>query len=182
MNRFSPGAAVSLLLSAVIAVGSVSFLGPCVHEDGSFGPCHWAGQAMLGIGLLLAVLSLTALLVKDGRLRAGLLFAAAASACLAAAEVPAPDDSGMFPFVIRPDVVGTAADMSALLDAPAGKGGFLRRDGEHFVDESGRRVRLNGVNLTGAACFPTHEEAEELKRFFRERRDFIPEMIAANFE
>ena len=67
MKRFSPGAAVSLLLSAVIAVGSVSFLGPCVHEDGSFGPCHWAGQAMLGIGLLLAVLSLTALLVKDGR-------------------------------------------------------------------------------------------------------------------
>ena len=73
---------MSLLLSAVIAVGSVSFLGPCVHEDGSFGPCHWAGQAMLGIGLLLAVLSLTALLVKDGRLRAGLLFAAAAAAVL----------------------------------------------------------------------------------------------------
>ena len=82
MKRFSPGAAVSLLLSAVIAAGSVSFLGPCVHEDGSFGPCHWAGQAMLGIGLLLAVLSLTALLVKDGRLRAGLLFAAAAAAIL----------------------------------------------------------------------------------------------------
>ena len=82
MKRFSPGAAVSLLLSAVIAVGSVSFLGPCVHEDGSCGPCHWAGQAMRGIGLLLAVLSLAALLVKDGRLRAGLLFAAAAAAVL----------------------------------------------------------------------------------------------------
>ena len=82
MKRFSPGAAVSLLLSAVIAFGSVSFLGPCVHEDGSFGPCHWAGQAMLGIGLLLAVLSLTALLVKDGRVRAGILFAAAAAAVL----------------------------------------------------------------------------------------------------
>ncbi len=27
-----------------------------------------------------------------------------------------------------------------------------------------------------------HEEAEELKRFFRERRDFIPEMITSNFE
>ena len=82
MKRFSVGAAIALLLSAVIAVGSVSFLGPCVHEDGSFGPCHWAGQAMLGIGLLLAVLSLTALLAKDGRLRAGLLFAAAAAAVL----------------------------------------------------------------------------------------------------
>ena len=71
MKQFSPGAAAALVLSAVTAAGSVSFLGPCVHEDGSFGACHWAGQAMLGIGLLLAVLSLTALLVKDGRVRAG---------------------------------------------------------------------------------------------------------------
>ena len=82
MKQFSPGAAAALLLSAVTAAGSVSFLGPCVHEDGSFGACHWAGQAMLGIGLLLAVLSLTALLVKDGRVRAGILFAAAAAAVL----------------------------------------------------------------------------------------------------
>lgn len=82
MKQFSPGAAAALVLSCVIAVGSVSFLGPCVHEDGSFGSCHWAGQAMLGIGLLLAVLNLAALLVKDGRLRAGLLFAAAAAAVL----------------------------------------------------------------------------------------------------
>ena len=82
MKQFSPGAAAALVLSCVIAVGSVSFLGPCVHEDRSFGSCHWAGQAMLGIGLLLAVLNLAALLVKDGRLRAGLLFAAAAAAVL----------------------------------------------------------------------------------------------------
>ena len=82
MKQFSPGAAAALVLSAVTAAGSVSFLGPCVHEDGSFGACHWAGQAMLGIGLLLAVLSLTALLVKDGRVRAGILFAAAAAAVL----------------------------------------------------------------------------------------------------
>ena len=82
MKQFSPGAAAVLLLSVVIAVGSISFLGPCVHEDGSFGSCHWAGQAMLGIGLLLAVLSLAALFVKDGRLRAGILFAAAAAAVL----------------------------------------------------------------------------------------------------
>ena len=65
MKRFSPGAAAVLALSAVITVGSVSLLGPCVHEDGSFGSCHWAGQALLGIGLLLAVLSLAALLVKE---------------------------------------------------------------------------------------------------------------------
>ena len=82
MKQFSLEAAVALVLSAVIAAGSVSFLGPCIHEDGSFGSCHWAGQAMLGIGLLLAVLSLVALFVKDGRVRAGILFAAAAAAVL----------------------------------------------------------------------------------------------------
>ena len=95
-----------------------------------------------------------------------LLFAAAASACLAAAEVPAPDDSGMFPSVIRPDAAGTAADMSALLDAPAGKNGFLSREGEHFVDGRGNRVRLNGVNLTARGNFPSHDEADRLARHF----------------
>ena len=83
-----------------------------------------------------------------------------------AAGVAAPDDSGMFPFVIRPDVADTAADLSALLEAPAGKGGFLRRDGEHFVDASGRRVRLNGVNLTARGNFPSHEEADRLAAHF----------------
>jgi hypothetical protein len=82
MKQFSPGAAAALVLSAVTAAGSVSFLGPCVHEDGSFGSCHWAGQAMLGIGLLLVILSIAGLLVKDGRVRAGILFAAAAAAVL----------------------------------------------------------------------------------------------------
>ena len=54
-----------LILSLVIAVGSQSFLSPCVHEDGSFGACHWAGQAMLGIGILLAVLALLSWVKKD---------------------------------------------------------------------------------------------------------------------
>ena len=97
---------------------------------------------------------------------AGLTAAFAPAACKARCADAAPDDSGMFPFVIRPDVVGTAADMSALLDAPAGKGGFLRRDGEHFVDESGRRVRLNGINLTASGNFPSHNEADRLAAQF----------------
>ena len=55
------------------AVGSQTFLGACVHEDGSFGACHWACRAMLGEGGLLAVLSLMALALK--RERAGLYLA-----------------------------------------------------------------------------------------------------------
>ena len=43
-------AVILLILSLVIVIGSQTFLSPCVHEDGSFGPCHWAGQALLGLG------------------------------------------------------------------------------------------------------------------------------------
>ena len=46
------------VLALAVAVGSQTFLSPCVHEDGSFGSCHWAGQALLGVGLLLAALAL----------------------------------------------------------------------------------------------------------------------------
>lgn len=46
-------AALALCFSVLAAVGVKTFLGPCVHEDGTFGPCHWAGQALFGISLLL---------------------------------------------------------------------------------------------------------------------------------
>ena len=79
---------------------------------------------------------------------------------LAAALAVQPDETGMFPFLIRPDAADTAADMSALLPKPAGRDGFIRRDGEHFVDGKGRIVRMNGVNFTAAANFPEHADAD----------------------
>lgn len=80
-KNFIP-ALILLFLSVLIAVGSVSFLGPCVHEDGSFGTCHWAGQAMLGIGLLLSLQSLVALLCRDNRIRIGLYLSSLMTAVL----------------------------------------------------------------------------------------------------
>ena len=62
-----------LVLGLVVAVGSQTFLGACVHDDGSFGACHWACRAMLGEGALLAALALLALAMK--RERAGLYLA-----------------------------------------------------------------------------------------------------------
>lgn len=56
------------VLALVVAIGSQTFLSPCVHEDGSFGTCHWAGRAMLGVGLLLAVLALLSWARKDAYL------------------------------------------------------------------------------------------------------------------
>ena len=82
MKKISLPALVLLLLSILIAAGSVSFLGPCVHEDGTFGACHWAGQAMLGIGLLLCLQSLAALLIWDNRIRVGIFLSCLMTAIL----------------------------------------------------------------------------------------------------
>lgn len=82
MKHHSLCALLVLLLSVVIAVGSVSFLGPCVHEDGSFGACHWAGRALLGTGILLSAESLFALLCRDSRMRRGAFVPMLLTACL----------------------------------------------------------------------------------------------------
>ena len=54
-------------LAAVLAAGSQTFLSPCVHEDGSFGACHWAGQMLLGLGLCLALTGLICLSIRRAR-------------------------------------------------------------------------------------------------------------------
>jgi hypothetical protein len=57
---------------------------------------------------------------------------------------------------------GTALDVSHLLDAPAGKYGPLKRQGENMVFANGKTQRFWGVNLVGSANFPTHEEADRV--------------------
>lgn len=80
MKKSSILACIILLLALIAAIGSQSFLGACVHEDGSFGACHWAGQALMGEGALMAALSLLALVLEKDR--AGLYFASALTAIL----------------------------------------------------------------------------------------------------
>ena len=65
-KQLIPGC-VLLALSLVITLGSISFLSPCVHEDGSFGTCHWAGRSCMGIGAVLGILAVMALLLRRGR-------------------------------------------------------------------------------------------------------------------
>ncbi len=67
MTKKSIPALIVLLLSLLIAVGSQTFLGACVHEDGSFGACHWAARAVLALGAVQAVLALLALMLPGGR-------------------------------------------------------------------------------------------------------------------
>jgi Carbohydrate binding domain (family 11) len=57
---------------------------------------------------------------------------------------------------------GSALDVSRLLDAPAGKHGPLKRQGENFVFTNGKTQRFWGVNLVASANFPTHAQADQL--------------------
>src|SRR4051812_31023516 len=80
-----------------------------------------------------------------------------------AAAPPAPPTTQQFapwPIVYGPDVPGVMS-ADALLDAPAGKDGFVRADRDHFyIGDTGRRLRLWGVNICFAGCFPTHADAD----------------------
>ena len=67
MNKYRIPAIIVLVLSLLLAIGSQTFLGACVHDDGGFGACHWACRALLGEGILLAALALTALALKRER-------------------------------------------------------------------------------------------------------------------
>ena len=63
-------AVILLVLSLIITIGSQSFLSPCLHEDGSFGPCHWAGQELLGLGCVIGILAILSLCAQKARLGA----------------------------------------------------------------------------------------------------------------
>lgn len=60
-------------------------------------------------------------------------------------------------------------NLSFLLDAPAGKHGFLGIKNQRFVFEDGKEARFWGVTLSGSACFPAPEQApviaDRLARF-----------------
>jgi hypothetical protein len=67
MKKQSIPAGILLALSLVIAIGSQTFLSPCVHEDGTYGPCHWAGRTLLGLGCALGTLAILVLLIRRAR-------------------------------------------------------------------------------------------------------------------
>lgn len=74
------------------------------------------------------------------------------------------DDGLLKPFVMDHRAGGSSpADVSFLLGAPAGKSGFIRVQGGHFVRPDGQRIRFWGVHLTdwsrGSVLLPSHEDA-----------------------
>ena len=68
----------------------------------------------------------------------------------------------LFPFVLPwDDASPSAVNVSAWLEAPAGRDGFVTvKDGHLFAN--GKRFRIFGVNLAFGANFPTHDDAEKV--------------------
>jgi hypothetical protein len=72
--------------------------------------------------------------------------------------------SALKPFVINHHArTNSDVDVSFLLEAPAGKDGFIRVQDGHLVKPDGKRFRIWGVNLTGwtrgSTLLPPKEEA-----------------------
>ncbi|MBL0158004.1 MAG: hypothetical protein IPP47_13020 [Bryobacterales bacterium] len=85
----------------------------------------------------------------------------------AAAAAAPPGDAAMQPFPMEwRNGSGALVDASSLLDAPAGKHGFLSVSDGHLITRDGRRFRIWGVNLTGAATVPSHEDAPAVAAHF----------------
>lgn len=59
---------------------------------------------------------------------------------------------------------GHFVDWSGLLDAPAGKHGWVKPKGERLVFEDGTPVRFWGTSLVGTECFPTRAKADSLAK------------------
>lgn len=70
-------------------------------------------------------------------------------------------EDALFPFVISYDAPDNVTNVSAWLDSPAGRHGFVRNEDGHFATDAGP-IRFWGTNLCGDGCFPTHEQAERL--------------------
>jgi hypothetical protein len=85
---------------------------------------------------------------------------------LSSCQVPAQTDPGLQPFTIdhrKALLAHSPVDVSFLLDAPAGKHGFVRAQGAHLVTGDGKRIRFWGVNVTdwskGSVMIPSKEDA-----------------------
>lgn len=91
-------------------------------------------------------------------LASGLLFSALG--------IRAQTDAALQPFTIdhrKALLAHSPVDVSFLLDAPAGKHGFVRAQGAHLVTGDGKRIRFWGVNVTdwskGSVMIPSKEDA-----------------------
>ena len=75
----------------------------------------------------------------------------------------------MFPFQPThnsPDNITNVRTWAGVDDRPAGIDGFIRADGDRFVDANGMQMRFIGTQCGMTGCFPSHEQADKLAKEF----------------
>src|ERR1700722_19041071 len=99
-------------------------------------------------------------------MRSSLIPAIAAILIFAPNHASAQGAPGMVPFALdhrRAAESHSPVDVSFLLDAPAGKHGFIQISNGHLATGEGQRIRLWGVNITdwskGSRQIPSREDA-----------------------
>ena len=82
------------------------------------------------------------------------------------AQIVAQNQSNMAPFAMdhrRAALAHSPVDVSFLLDAPAGKHGFVKVQDGHLATGDGHRIRFWGVNITdwsrGSRQIPSKDDA-----------------------
>jgi hypothetical protein len=84
-------------------------------------------------------------------------------ATILAAATACADEPACVPFPVDWNVdADSPASMAFLLDAPAGRDGFIGVAQGHLVRPDGKRFRIWGINITGGATLPTREAAPKL--------------------
>lgn len=74
---------ITAFAAVILVIGVFTFLKTCpAMEDGSWMACHWAGQAIKGVSVVIAVLSIAVPIVKNAGVKAGLSAGVALNAVL----------------------------------------------------------------------------------------------------
>ena len=75
----------------------------------------------------------------------------------------------MFPFQPThnaPDNITNVRTWPGVDGRSAGSQGFIRPEGDHFVDAEGNEIRFLGTQCGMTGCFPSHEQADNLAKEF----------------
>lgn len=83
-RKFSASACVRGILGLLLTIGVFTFLKPCVHADRDFGTCHWAGQMLAGLGIVVVVQAVAGMFCGNAKMREGISLAMLPVALLAA--------------------------------------------------------------------------------------------------
>jgi len=91
------------------------------------------------------------------------LYVTAGDTSIKPSENSVTDTHGWWAFTAdESPAAGTAPDVSWILDAPAGKHGFVTARNGHFYFQDGTPARFWGFDITGPECFPDHATADVL--------------------